>query len=160
MKSRGVSSIFWLQIRCSEKTCNLVAHCNYRGRDLGLGEKFEIQGGCNTCTCLGSRTVSCTENPLPCKCQYKNRFYGIGDSFEEACNTCTCRNDGNVRCTDQPCFCQYEGKRLKVGSTFTRGDSMDFRKREWGWNVSRKNIFRLAALRDSRHFKFFFHLNW
>jgi len=26
--------------------------------------------------------------------------------------------------------------------------------------VSRKNIFRLAAFRDSRHFKFFFHLNW
>jgi len=26
--------------------------------------------------------------------------------------------------------------------------------------VSRKNILGLAALRDSRHFKFFFHLNW
>jgi len=26
--------------------------------------------------------------------------------------------------------------------------------------ASRKNISRLAALRDSRHFKFFFHLNW
>jgi len=26
--------------------------------------------------------------------------------------------------------------------------------------VSRKNIFRLAALRDSRHFRIFFHLNW
>ena len=117
-----MNGVFALQISCSEKSCNLVAHCNYRGRDLGLGETFEIQKGCNKCTCLQSRTVSCTKNPLPCKCLYKSRYVGVGDAFEEDCNTCTCYNDGNVRCTKQPCFCQYEGKRLEVGSTFSRGD--------------------------------------
>ena len=114
--------VFSLQIICSEKACNYMAHCNYRGKDMKVGETFEIQEGCNTCTCLPSRTVSCTENPLPCRCQYKGRSYGIGDSFEEQCNTCTCLNDGTVRCTQQPCACVYEGRRIEVGSTFTKGD--------------------------------------
>ena len=91
-----------------------------------MGETFEIQEGCNKCTCLASRTVSCTENPLPCRCRHKGRLYGIGDAFEEECNTCTCRNDGSVRCTQEPCFCQYQGRRINVGSTFTRGDLLLF----------------------------------
>ena len=89
---------YWSSISLFKVSCQnnpVPCKCQYQGMTLNIGDTR--QKDCNTCTCMASGQVQCSNNP--CNCQYNGRTYSFGQTFSkgDSCNTCTCQTTGQVK---------------------------------------------------------------
>merc|ERR550534_2233746 len=55
-----------------------VCSCNHMGRVVQIGATFDKGDGCNQCQCMQNGQVSCSNNPVPCSCQFNGERLNIG----------------------------------------------------------------------------------
>lgn len=82
---------------------------------------------------LGSETIDIPPEEGGKGCEYKGKYYYVGDSFKAKCNSCACMSDGRVVCTQMACkdnpkkkkkYCKLGKKKYKVGQSFKRKCNM------------------------------------
>jgi hypothetical protein len=105
--------------------CSSVERPPYRKRCYGpdkayyAGDTFNVD--CNTCTCNGDGSISCTEAACAV-CEQDGNGYQAGESFPagDGCNLCTCQPDSSIVCTTVACIapCFYDGMEHQPGDTF------------------------------------------
>lgn len=81
--------------------------CTANGVTYDVGESYPSEDGCNTCTCTGQDSATCTAAACPTNtCEYSGETHLAGESFpsSDGCNTCFCSEDGLVACTERACL--------------------------------------------------------
>lgn len=99
--------------------------CTSDGEGYAVGQSFPTADGCNTCTCLATGDIACTQRDCAAGCTWNEQWYALGESFDagDGCNSCTCTEQG-AACTLVECAVCVDsaGNLHSPGESFPAGD--------------------------------------
>lgn len=87
-------------------TCKVI---DKKGKSVKIrpGQSRPAEDSCNTCTCMDTGYMACTEIACAPKnvCKSGGKTYQVGQSFPstDGCNSCTCYDGGAAACTELFC---------------------------------------------------------